>query len=83
MKCLKLTQKIFQVSAIFLKKKVINNNPDSIPPKPLYMKDEYMKLYEENSNLKYKVLKLSDQIMVLQESLGSSYKANMQKYVKS
>ena len=49
-------------------------------PKNFYLPEEYMKIYEENSNLRYRVMKLTDQIMMLQESLGSSYKANLQKY---
>jgi hypothetical protein len=43
------------------------------------LKGEKMKVYEQNSKLRYKIVKLEDQILMLQESLGSSDKSYVQK----
>ena len=61
------------------------NNSTKVVPKQLKQpmsnkeKSQAFELIEENSKLRYKNMRLKDEILVLKESLGSAYKSNMQK----
>lgn len=66
------------INELFDDEKILKDQ-DDLKPKQFYMPNEYIKLYEDNSHLRYRVMKLQDQILILEQSLGATHRANLQK----
>ncbi|CAI2386284.1 unnamed protein product [Moneuplotes crassus] len=66
------------INELFDDERIIKDQ-DALEKKQFYMPNEYIKLYEDNSHLRYRVMRLQDQILILEQSLGATHRANLQK----